>query len=325
MFHRLNRVSKVACTAAVACLSTLGYQVTASAAPSVVPWLNQPAAAPALASALAAPAPARHACAASDLKVVPGHQGARRGYATQELRITNRSTESCYILGAPSVELHHPDDFVEQVSPATAPADVAQQRIDLAPDDDAYLLLGTPGSCDASIGPERKVATRMKVFPQGGGNLALEGVYLDTLCGPARVLQMQAVQDEPKQAMKAAASLAAAGKSLGLRELTGAITAPESVTRGETLRYTVTLTNPTNAAIKLAPCPSYTQSLYTEGRTQNSTYLLNCVGAAGQIPARSSVSFAMEAAVPADMTGPGMKLSWSLPDSLSAGAIIPLK
>jgi hypothetical protein len=319
----LNRVSKVSFAAAVACLSTLGYQATASAANSVVPWLNQPAAGSA--SAPAAPAPAQHACAASDLKVEPGQQGAWRGYATQELRITNRSTESCYILGAPSMELHHPDAFVETVAPATAPAKVAQQRIDLAPDDDAYILVGTPGACEAAIGPERKVATRVKLFPQGGGNLTLDGVHVDTLCGPAKVLQMEAVQDEPKQAAKAAANAAAAGKSLGLRELTGAITAPESVARGETLRYTVTLTNPTNAAIKLAPCPSYTQSLHTEGRTQNSTYMLNCAGAAGQIPAKSSVSCAMEAVVSADMTGPGVKLSWSLQDALSAGAIIPLR
>jgi hypothetical protein len=323
MSHSLNRVSKVSFAAVVACLSTLGYQATASAANGVVPWLNQPAARSA--SAPAAPAPAQHACSASDLKVVPGQQGARRGYATQELRITNRSTESCYILGAPSIELHHPDAFVEPVSPAAAPAEVARQRIDLAPDDDAYILLGTPGACEASVGPERKVATRVKLFLRGGGSLTLDGVHVDTLCGPARVLQMEAVQDEPKQAAKTAANAAAAGKSLGLRELTGTITAPESVARGETLRYTVTLTNPTNAAIKLAPCPSYTQSLHTEGRTQNSTYMLNCAGAAGQIPARSSVSFAMEAVVPADMTGLGVKLSWSLQDALSAGTIIPLK
>ncbi len=319
MSHRLNRVSKVSVAAAIACLSTLGYQPTASAANSVVPWLNQPAAESA--SAPAAPAPAQHACSASDLKVVPGQQGAWRGQATQELRITNRSTESCYLLGAPSIELHHPDAFVEPVSPSA----VAQQRIDLAPDDDAYILIGTPGSCEAAIRPERKVAARVKLFPRGGGNLTLDGVHVDTLCGPAQVLQMEAVQDESKQAAKAAANAAAAGKPLGLRELTAAVTAPESIARGETLRYTVTLTNPTNAAIKLAPCPSYTQSLNTEGRTQNSTYMLNCAGAAGQIPAKSSVSFAMEAVVPADMTGLGVKLSWSLQDAFSVGTIIPLK
>jgi hypothetical protein len=215
---------------------------------------------------------------------------------------------------------------VESVSPAAAPAEVAQERIDLAPDDEAYMLVGTPGACEAAIGPKRNVATRMKLFPRGGGDLTLEGVHVDTLCGPARVLQMEVVQDEPRQAAKAAANAAAAGRPLGLHELTGAITAPESVARGETLRYTVTLTNPTNAAINLAPCPSYTQSLYTEGRTQSSTYMLNCAGAAGQIPAKSSVSFAMEAVVPADMTGQGVKLSWSLQqDALSAGAIIPLR
>lgn len=323
MFHSLNRVSKVSFAAVVACLSTLGPQATASAANGVVPWLNQPAAE--LASAPAASAPAQHACSASDLKVVPGQQGARHGYATQELRITNRSTESCYILGAPSIEIHHPDAFVEPVSPATAPAEVTQQRIDLAPDDDAYILMGTPGACEASVGPERKVATRVKLFPRGGGNLILDGVHVDTLCGPAKVLQLEAIQDEPKQVTKPAANAANVGKSLGLRELTGAITAPESVARGETLRYTVTLTNPTHSAIKLTPCPSYTQSLHTEGRAQNSTYMLNCAGAAGQIPAKSSVSFAMEAVVPADMTGLGAKLSWSLQDTLSVGTIIPLR
>lgn len=319
MFHRLNRVSKLSVAAAIACLSTLGYQPTASAANSVVPWLNQPPAASA--TAPAAPAPAQHACAASDLKVLPGQQGVWRGQATQELRITNRSTESCYLLGAPSLELHHPDAFVEPVSPDA----VAQQRIDLAPDDDAYILIGTPGSCEAAIRPERKVAARIKLFPRGGGNLTLDGVHVDTLCGPARVIQMEAVQDEAKQAAKAATNAAVAGKSLVLRELTAAVTAPESVAPGETLRYTVTLTNPTNEAIKLAPCPAYTQSLNTEGRSQNSTYMLNCAGAAGLIPARSSVSFAMEAVVPADMSGQGVKLNWNLQDALSVGTIIPLK
>jgi hypothetical protein len=230
MSHSLNRVSKVSLAAAVACLSTLGYQATASAANGVVPWLNQPAVA---AAAPAAPAPAQHACAASDLKVVPAQQGVWRGYATQELRITNRSTESCYLLGAPSIDLHHPDAFVEPVPPAAE----AQQRIDLSPDDDAYLLIGTPGACDAAVGPERKVATRVQLFPRGGGNLTLDGVHVDTLCGSAKVLQMEAIQDEAKQAAKAAANAAAAGKSLGLRELTAALTAPESVARGETLRY----------------------------------------------------------------------------------------
>ena len=316
MSHRLNRMSKLSVAAAIACLSTLGYQPTASAANSVVPWLNQPAAASA--TAPAAPTPAQHACAASDLKVVPGHQGVWRGQATQGFRITNRSTESCYLLGAPSLELQHPDAFVEPVSPDA----VAQQRIDLAPDDDAYILIGTPGSCEAAIRPERKVAARIKLFPRGGGgNLTLDGVHVDTLCGPARVIQMEAVQDEAKQAAKAAV----AGKSLVLRELTAAVTARESVARGEMLRYTVTLTNPTNEAIKLAPCPAYTQSLNAEGRSQNSTYMLNCAGAAGQIPARSSVSFAMEAVVPADMSGQGVKLSWNLQDALSVGTIIPLK
>lgn len=313
MSYRLNRVSKVSLAAAAACLSALGFQATASAANGVVPWLNKPAA---KVAAPAAPAPAQHACAASDLKVVPGQQGAWRGYATQELRITNSSTESCFLLGA-SLELHHPDAFVEPVSPAA----VAQQRIDLGPDDDAFILIGTPGSCDAAIGPERKVATRLKLFPRGGGNVTLEGVHVDTLCGAAKVLQMQALQDEPKQTAKAAA----AGKSQGLRELTASLSAPESVARGETLRYTVTLTNPTSAPIQLAPCPAYTQSLNSEGRSQDSSFTLNCAGAAGVIPAGSSVSFAMEAAVPADLAGQGVKLSWTLQDGHSAGTIIPLK
>lgn len=322
MSYRLNRVSKVSLAAAAACLSALGYQATASAANGVVPWLNQPAAARSALAAPAAPAPAQHACAASDLKVVSGQQGAWRGYATQELRITNRSAESCYLLGTPSLELQHPDAAVESVSPNAA---VAQQRIDLAPDDDAYILLGTPGSCDAAVRPERKVAKRVKLFPKGGGNLTLDGVHVDTLCGPAQVLQMQAIQDEPKQAAKAAAKAAAAGKSQGLRELTATLSAPESAARGETLRYTVTLTNPTDAAIQLAPCPAYTQSLNSEGQSQDSAYMLNCTGAAGQIPAKSSVSFAMEEVVPTDLKGQGVKLSWTLQDGHSAGTIIPLK
>ncbi|AKJ30195.1 hypothetical protein AAW51_3504 [Caldimonas brevitalea] len=54
-------------------------------------------------------------------------------------------------------------------------------------------------------------------------------------------------------------------------------------------------------------------------------FRLNCAAAGGQIGPNSSVSFKMEAAVPADLPGEHVKLSWVLQDGPSAGTIARLR
>jgi hypothetical protein len=147
----------------------------------------------------------------------------------------------------------------------------------------------------------------------------LDGVYIDTLCGRATVMKFQPVQNDVAVNAKAQASASS------IAQLTGSLSAPDEATRGSTLHYTVTLSNPTANPISLASCPGYTQSLYVDGKATDSTSRLNCGGAGAQIAAKSSVSFEVQAQVPADLAAGSAKLSWKLQDGPGMGKIINLR
>lgn len=282
-----------------------------------VPWLNQPAAH----NALAAPAGAVGAqpCASADLRITAGVAGAYRGQATQEIRIANTGAAACHLIGFPNVQLLPANESPQTVAASEGAPQLANQRIDLAPGDEAMLLIGTPGVCEAANKPQRHVSRQLKLALPGGGVKTLDGVHVDTLCGRATVMQFQVTHNE------AAAGARAAKTAGGLDQLTGSVSAPDDATRGGTLHYTVTLSNPTANAVALSPCPAYTQSLYADGKAADSSWRLNCGGAGAQIGPNASVSFEMRAPVPADMAGGILKLSWKLQDGPGVGKLINLR
>jgi hypothetical protein len=318
MKHRKAALSCAGVSIAVVLLSAL-VASPAQSASTVVPWLNQPAAAQS-ANAPAAPA-AIHPCAASDLQVVVGQQGAYHGQATQEIRFTNLSSEACSFTGFPETQILPSNAAPRAVAAHAQAPQLANEHIDLAPGQDAVMLVGTPGSCEAANGPERKVATRMKLAFPGGGAKTVEGTYVDTLCGDATVLRFEPVHNEAV----AKARAAAAGTASPLDQLTGSVTVAETANRGEVLHYSVTITNPTSSPISLATCPAYTQSLYDDGKTVSNTLRLNCGATSAQIDANSSVTFEMQLAIPASLPAGGAKLSWNMQNGPAVGALIALQ
>jgi hypothetical protein len=291
----------------------------AHSAPTV-PWLNQAASIPAVAT-MSAHAVATRACAAGDVRVAAGAAGAWRGMATQEIRITNNGSEACFLPGFPSAQLQPSVDAPQTVGASDSAPQLAGERIDLAPGEDAVMLIGTPGVCEAANGAGRKVAKRLQLALPGGGVKVLDGVHVDTLCGRATVTHFHRVQADGA----GRATTAGSPSGASLAQLTGTLNAPDTAARGGVLGYTVTLTNPTAAPVSLAACPAYTQSLYADGKAVDATLRLNCAGAGAQIPANASVSFAMQAQVPADMAGASLKLSWKLQDGPGVGKLIGLQ
>jgi hypothetical protein len=289
----------------------------AQAAPTV-PWVNQ-AATPRAAVQAASAAAAARACAATDLRITAGAAGAYRGHATQEIRLANAGSDTCHLPGFPGVQLQPDSGAPQSVGASDLAPELANARLELAPGEEVVLLLGTPGSCDAAAGPERRVNKRLQLALPGGGVKALEGVHVDTLCGRATVVKFERVHGE---AMANARALAVAP---ALSQLTGSISAPDEAVRGGVLRYTVTLTNSGAAPVSLANCPAYTQSVYAEGRAQENTLRLNCGGAGAQIPANASVSFEMQTAVPADLAAGSGKLAWRLQDGPAVGKLISVR
>ncbi len=76
---------------------------------------------------------------------------------------------------------------------------------------------------------------------------------------------------------------------------------PATVAVGAPVHFEVTLTNPTDHAVALAPCPTYTEFLAPAGtnpHVRQRSYRLNCAGAGGRIPPHSKVVFAMRARAP---------------------------
>lgn len=283
----------------------------ANAAP-VVPWLNLPVAERPAATA-AAPSGA-FPCAGSDLQIVAGPAGAYRGQATQEIRLTNTSANACHLAGFPAAQLMPAGESPQSVGASDAAPQLATERIDIAPGQEVTMLLATPGSCEAAAKPQRKVSRRVQLALPGGGIKVLDGVYLDTLCGRAAVIKFQPIQKD-----RAAPATAILGV------VTGTMSAPDEAIRGAAARYTVTLSNPTANPVSLAACPAYTQTIYADGKSASSTLLLNCSGAGGQIPAKSSVSFEMQAQVPAELAPGSAKLSWKLQDGPGVGKMINLR
>jgi hypothetical protein len=277
---------------------------TALAAP--VPWLAEAAPAPPSASA-EVPAATRP-CAAADFRGTAGPAGAWHGFATQELRLERLGAGRCRLDAAPAIELESAAGLRQAVELGRAENAAVRESLDLGPGDALQVLVGTPGACDATIGPERRVSTRLRVALPGGGATLLDGVHVDTICGAARLLRLQPVDTEPAPAPLAALQAAASRVEVGAQEL----------------RYLVTLTNAGSRPVELSPCPAYTQTLSTEAVRSETRWRLACAAAGGRIGAGQSVSFEMRAPLPATLSGPGVKLAWSLQDGPAAGLVVPL-
>ncbi|MEP6852003.1 MAG: hypothetical protein ABJA87_05025 [bacterium] len=103
--------------------------------------------------------------------------------------------------------------------------------------------------------------------------------------------------------------------------LTASVAAPATVAVGATLRYSVTLTNPTSTAVPLSPCPDFGQRLdvvpVKYATTVGSRGTLNCAQAPTTIGAGESVTFAYELDTTGEVDGPGA-LNWSLLDGSTA-------
>jgi hypothetical protein len=93
--------------------------------------------------------------------------------------------------------------------------------------------------------------------------------------------------------------------------------APKEAASGRDLRYVVTLENPTDADIRLDPCPGYAEERFSTGDAtvqavnERSTYRLNCRTVAA-VPAHGSVRFEMRSRVPAIEAGRSLAVAWRL-------------
>ena len=268
---------------------------TASPASRIIPWVDRPVAAYVAPTPVPYPTDAR-ACQAADLAASAGDVGAGLGNINLPVSFRNVSDSTCVLKGQPTIAGLRSDGTVVVLR-------VSQGSYFGDPGPPANLAPGAVGALDVSGGDScsQRVYPKLRIGLPGGGSLDVAAGGFDTGCGVS--VSQFGVPADAVPAVNPPQS-----------PLTAEIIPPVTVVAGTTLRYTVTLTNPSSTNVSLSPCPAYQEFVGSGSTTWVATvrnYQLNC-DATTVIRAASSVTYHMELALPADQPGGRAKFGWSL-------------
>lgn len=265
---------------------------------SSIAWLNVPTSMP---TAVLPPPQETSPCVAADLQLASQNAGAYHGDATENLILSNSSTEPCYLSGVPQVTVH----LTGGAAVGASSSGFATQRVVLVPSQRVSVLLGSPGAC-ANVGRPQVASFYVVSFGAAGGAIQTPTASLDIQCGAPTVLDFEALAANVEPSSTTHTALSA------LSALQARIHASGHASVGATYSYAVEVTNPTSSPISFSPCPSFSESISTtSGLISQRTFLLNC-DAAPEIKAGSTLTFDMELQVPSTFPVGRQKLSWQM-------------
>jgi len=94
------------------------------------------------------------------------------------------------------------------------------------------------------------------------------------------------------------------------------LSVPPSVTAGDDLAFTVTLTNRGAAPAVFSPCPTYTEDLIIDGRAlkppESRQFLLNCAAVGSALAPGATVTLQMHYAIPTSIRPGPVELVWEM-------------
>jgi hypothetical protein len=238
-----------------------------------------------------------HTCAHGDVAFKLGRQGAWHGDVIQGVLARNISATAC-TFNPPAISVTDKSGNVMAVKPGDGVVPVSLEPHELA----NIYVAGQSPPCDGVLnGSDSGIANRLSVGVRTDASTThFSDAWVSVSCGPPTISSIEDTRITPS--------------TDPLAHLTGKVDAPEQLTPGTVLKYSVTITNPTNEDIALKPCPSYTEGL--KG-FEGETYQLNCE-AATSTPAETSVVFEMQYLVPAEARGDS-DLGWIL--NVRGGAV----
>lgn len=272
-----------------------------------IPWVDTPAPPHMPVSPIYTPPPKAdaRACMAGDVRVSQGHGNGETGTSEIGFVFTNTSPSTCVLLGYPEAvarEPGHPDVLAKHAtSPGVTPAN-------MPPGTTTDLFLYTYRDCPAryakpSGGFPSDPYHQVTFTLPGGGTVTDRSADLDVLCGLG-VGQFSVPQPAPTYPKPP------------LGGATARLELPSAVEAGTTLRYVVDITNPTDTAMVLDPCPTYLQfsAALPAAAVKGSGLLLNCA-AAPRIPPGQTLRFAMRLPVPAGTASGLAVVYWTNTDA----------
>ena len=290
-----------------------GPTSSSSPAPSIVPWVDRPAPVPTQPPATSARSAQYPRCTTGQLQASAVTGGPAAGTMYQRVWLTNHSSKACTLAGQPAAAFAvHPDGSRTRLAPSNAVGEnlIGPGPANLAPGQRGGVTAAFSDHCTAAE-PVNTVTAIVLTLDDGGHLRADLPSPLAPTCPPGDISPF------------GAAPPPASSDTSPLNALRATLNAPQSVTAGQPLTYTVTLTNTSSSAVALSPCPSYAESLVipgtdSPGPNRTARYYLNC-DAVDAIPTGDAVTFAMRMDNPSTETGPA-KLDWQLSNSNVATA-----
>jgi hypothetical protein len=272
----------------------------------VVPWIDRPAPpyqspAPSVVAYPTKSAP----CRAGQLAVRQRRTGIGLGNALERFAFRNLGTTPCLLTGFPKATGVTASGVRRSVPARRSPDGTYFGTLvpaDIAPGALGFLDFATGGGCLDPSGSARRYRALVFMLPAGGGLVSAPESSLVMTCGFLKMSQLGLPAPEPTGPTP---------KPGTPDMLKVSVAMPATVRAGTTLRFVVTLANPTVNSVRLTPCPPYNEGIYASSGRVSRWYWLNCERVRS-IAAHARVRYAMALRLPADIPAGFAKFWWVL-------------
>jgi hypothetical protein len=173
---------------------------------------------------------------------------------------------------------------------------------DIAPGGRGLLDFATGDGCRDPSGSAKRYRALVFVLPARGGAVSARESSLVMTCGFLEMSQFGLPAPEPTEPTP---------KPGTPDTLTVRVAVPAAARAGTTLRFVVTLANPTGISVGLTPCPRYNEGIYTTSGRVRRWYRLNCERVRWIAP-DARVRYAMALPLAADVRAGLAKFWWAL-------------
>lgn len=275
---------------------------------TVVPWRDDPATLPPLATRPPGHALYR-ACRGAQLRAGHPFVGAAAGTMGIRIPLTNTGGSACTLQGYPSsligVRADGSTEAVHAQHSAIYGGDGSTDPANLRSGEATELTLTTSGACDALNRPTPPPGDPLKAVRIGvaGGGQVLAAAQFDPTCGLG-VTRF----GKPRQAVELPPNT--------YPDLHAELRLPGRVLAGAVLHFSVILSNTGNNTLTFRGCPTYQEGTYLRESKQR-ILRLNCDQAPSLAPGESR-EYAMQ--LPA-LTAPGTaKVDWDIPTAYGTSA-----
>ena len=288
----------------------------AASSGGVVPWAALPASPTTTTVPSTTTLPAAPACRASQFRARVGRGGVGLGNDLTTIVLTNTGPR-CRLSGYPDLER-------PSATQGWRPLQVRKtgtyfgdlNAANVATGRNGLLLLGTSVGCNALNSPsEAQILANERaftyhalrvVFANRRGVVGVNRLNLDVACG----------LEESHLGVRPPTSDVSVAPPGSVGSLLATVTLPRSLRAGTTIRYVVSLRNPTGKTVRFTPCPNFTESIFlapgVKGtRPEAHTYALNCAQAT-PVPPHGTERFAMALTIPYSARSSLVKFGWSL-------------